>query len=202
MAIIKNLFIVLLIFNNLFLFSQNVKFKNNFYSILSDSTVSLYSYNVGKSDRFDEILFLDSIVICKKRKYNVVKIEESAFKSKSPTTLIHLNNIKRLDLPLTLSEISSNVFNENFNSLQEITIHHNIKDIGYNTFANLPSLTKIDVRGISKINDWSFSLNPSLSYVHLDTCVNIIGKNAFFNCTRLNTINLENVSFIDEHAFE
>ena len=74
----------LLIFNNLFLFSQNVKFKNNFYSILSDSTVSLYSYNVGKSDRFDEILFLDSIVICKKRKYNVVKIEESAFKSKSP----------------------------------------------------------------------------------------------------------------------
>lgn len=198
----KLLVILLLTFNNIFLFSQNFKFKNNLYSILSDNSVALHSYHVNKSDFFYDILSIDSVVIHNKKKYKVTKIEESAFKSKSPTTLIHLNNIKRLDLPLTLSEISSNVFNENLNSLQEITIHHNIKDIGYNTFANLPSLTKIDVRGISKINDWSFSLNPSLSYVHLDTCVNIIGKNAFFNCTRLNTINLENVRFIDEHAFE
>lgn len=202
MAIIKVFFIILFIFNNLFLFSQNFKFKNNLYSILSDNSVTLQSYQVNKSDLFYDILSIDSVVIHKKKKYKVVKIEESAFKPNSSTTLIHLNNIKRLSLPLTLCEISSNVFNENFNSLQEIAIPQNIKVIGYNTFANLPSLTKIDVKGISKINDWSFSLNPSLSYVHLDTCVNIIGKNTFFNCTRLNTINLENVSFIDEHAFE
>lgn len=198
----KLLVILLLIFNSIFLFSQNFKFKNNLYSILSDNSVALQSYHVNKSDLFYDILSIDSVVIHKKKKYKITKIEESAFKSKSPTTLIHLNNIKRLDLPLTLCEISPNVFNENFNSLQEITIPQNVKVIGSNTFANLPSLTKIDVRGMSKINDWSFSLNPSLSYVHLDTCVNIIGKNTFFNCTRLNTINLENVSFIDEHALE
>ena len=125
----KLLIILLLLFNNIFLFSQNFKFKNNLYSILSDNSVALQSYQVNKSDFFYDILSLDSVVIHKKKKYKVVKIEENAFKSKSPTTLIHLNNIKRLNLPLTLCEISSNVFNEKFNSLQEISIPQNIKVI-------------------------------------------------------------------------
>lgn len=201
--VMRKLFvIIILIFYNIFLFSQNVKYKNNLYSILSDNAVALKLYQVDKKDLFNETLSLDSVVIHKKKKYRVVKIEETAFKSNSSATLIHLNYIKRLILPLTLCEISPNVFNESFNSLQEITIHRNTKVVGNNAFANMPSLTRIDVKGISEINDWCFSLNPSLSFVLFDTCVNIIGKNAFFNCTRLNTVNLENVSFIDEYAFE
>lgn len=197
----------LVVFGILFCFTgvlcaQTFGYNNCNYSILSDTTVSLVTYQKNGKNIGQEVLTLDSVVVYKKKKYKVEKIERSAFECEFPKTAFHLHGVKQLCLPQTLSEIDSNVFYGYFNSLQSVTLPDGLTFIGSNAFANLPSLTEVNVKGVTRIGDWSFSLNPSLSQVALDTCVQVIGHNSFFNCSRLKNINLHNVRYIEDHAFK
>lgn len=182
--------------------AQTITYRLCKYSIITDSTVALVSFEVDKRNIQRETLLLDSIVVQKKRKYKVCKIEENAFQSHSDITHLYLNNVKQILLPETLVAISADVFKDSFNSLQRVGFPKSLKVVGKKAFSNMPSLTEVDITGVNRIEEWSFALNPSLSQVYLDSCVDTIGRNSFFKCTRLSRINLEHVLNIEDYAFE
>lgn len=197
------LLIVSLLQGTLPICAQHFNYKNSVYAVLSDSTVALVSYRYdGDIDWKNDCLFIDSIAVFKKRQYRVVSIGEKAFQSDDPCLRSYLNHVKQVFLPETVRKIDSDVFYNRFNSLQRISLPGAMEMIGDNSFASLPSLSEVGIKGVKGIGDWAFSINPSLSQVYLDSCVCSIGKNSFFKCTRLNSINLERVLRIDEHAFE
>ena len=68
--------------------------------------------------------------------------------------------------------------------------------IGENT------ITKVVIpEGVTHINEYAFAGLTALEEVVLPTSLVNIGVGAFYNCSKLKTINLENVKFINESAF-
>lgn len=185
------------------LFAQHIEDKNCVYTVLSDSTVVLttYQYN-GNIDWKNDCLSIDSMVVHEGKHYRVVAIGEKAFQSDNHLLQAYLNNVKQVFLPETVKEICSDAFYNRFNSLQRISFPGSLEVIGNNSFASLPSLSEISIKSVNGTGDWAFSINPSLARVYMDSCVVSIGKSSFFKCTRLNNVNLEYVFHIDEHAFE
>ncbi len=64
------------------------------------------------------------------------------------------------------------------------------------------TVTKVIIpEGVTTINSYAFANLSALEEVVLPSTLNRIGVGAFYNCTKLNKINLENVQFINERAF-
>lgn len=65
------------------------------------------------------------------------------------------------------------------------------------------TITKIIIpEGVTQIDEYAFANLTALEEVVLPTTLTRIGKAAFFKCDKLTKINLENVKFINESAFE
>ena len=159
--------------------------------------------------------------------YEVVRIAEKAFESYEkmqtitiPSSVTHIENsafynclsLNTIHIPNSVKYIAENAF-AYCKSLESISIPSSVNNIGFDVLKACPSLLKISVNSDNAIYD---SRNDCNAIIQTNTntllagCkktkipngVEVIGKNAFFECSSLISLIVpKSVRKISEHAF-
>ncbi len=182
--------------------AQVVEAEGSSYALLSDSTVELVSFVPPFSfEKWRDTLCIPPAVSYGDKTYGVVAIGGEAF-GPAPLTRRYCRGVTEVRLPEGLEEIAADAFYGRFGSLKKVVLPRTLRTLGENAFAGLPSLDEVVVRGVREVPAWAFSLNPSLTVVSLDSCVSVVGRNSFYECTRLSHVDLRSVVEIGDNAFE
>lgn len=133
---------------------------------------------------------------------SLLRLENSAFASTSlqaihfPDNLEHLgegvfseSGIKKLTLPPKLEKVPEHLCSQ-CESLESVTLHQDVKDIGLGAFSGCGRLKEIALpEGLELIAGEAFS-STGLMQVVIPNTVTYIGGHAFYNCEKLETISL------------
>lgn len=149
----------------------------------------------------------------------VLQISQNAF--------MDAHSLININLPESLVVIHENAF-ENCLSLKSIDFHDSLTHIGRYAFRNCDSLTEVELpksliyageffdgsfsdcdnlttvifeEGITKIPELTCNEMSALTRVIIPESVTTIGRKAFNDCERLDSINLSNVTNYEENAF-
>jgi hypothetical protein len=102
--------------------------------------------------------------------------------------------------PSDIVELKSNAF-KGCNSLNSITLHDNLQNIGISTFEACTGLTYLDLKNVQSIGIGAFKDCTGLTYLDLKN-VQTIGDEAFSGCTGLTNIHIpESVISVGNNAF-
>lgn len=182
--------------------AQVVEMEGTSYVFLSDSTVELASFVPPFSlEDWDDTLCVPEAVSYGNKIYKVTAMGERVFGSDSLTRRF-CRSVVDVVFPEGLEGIATDAFYGRFYSLKKLVLPQSLRSLGENSFACLPSLDEVVIRGVREVPAWAFSLNPSLAVVSLDSCVSVIGRNSFYECTRLSRVDLRSVVEIGDNAFE
>ena len=127
--------------------------------------------------------------------YEVVSIEEGAFKGCSSLTSVNIPN--------TITNIGASAF-YGCSSLTSINIPESVTEIEESAFEGCSSLTSINIpESVTEIGTRAFAFCSSLTSINISESVTEIGMSAFRGCSSLTSINLPNsVKSIDDNAFQ
>lgn len=175
--------------------------------IFPDTTASIGSYTFNNCKSLEEVIFSDSII--------------SEIK---PFTFNSCTNLETINLPNSVKVIGENAFNNctslanvlfeegstlefindyafyNTISLNPITVSSTITKIGSFAFAassnnyNTAGITFGDMPNLAFIGDYAFLNNSGLTTVQLPSSLSYLGKGAFKNAIRINSLLLSNIS--------
>lgn len=107
----------------------------------------------------------------------------------------------QLVLSNTITSIADSAFASSH--LSKVILPQTIKSIGISAFYNCQQLTSIIIpEGITEIKATTFSGCEDLKEVLLSSTVKSLGKCAFLSCGKLESIDLMNVTNIDEGCFQ
>ena len=116
----------------------------------------------------------------------------------------YTHNIKKIELPNTVTEIGAESFySYEFRSLTTIIIPNSVTTIGERAFSGCSSLKTITIgSGVTTIGDYAFSGCSGLTAITIPDSVTTIGMGAFSGCSSLKTITIgSGVTTIGERAF-
>lgn len=167
---------------------------------VTDAMIEIYSTG-------DDFLYYDRAAILDYRFYkckafnNIVTIT-SDFKVIRPFAFYGCENIKKLNLPNTLTHIYDNAFT-NCKSISTLTLPDSVMHIGQYAFFGMEALKEVKLsKKLTEIPTRAFGFCSSLSNITLPDKLTRIGMEAFMNCTTLETINIpDSVTHIDDGAF-
>lgn len=128
--------------------------------------------------------------------YNCFKTEENG------KLMECTGNISNLTLPVGITEISSNVF-QNSNLLTNITLSNSVVRIGRGAFSDCKWLSTVkQANSVERVEDMAFSGCIRLVSIDFSEKLQYIGKRAFENCVSLEQIIIpEGIEEIKERAF-
>ena len=116
----------------------------------------------------------------------------------------YTHNIKKIELPNTVTEIGAESFySYEFRSLTTIIIPNSVTVIGKQAFDNCSSLTSITIpNSVTEIGVDAFADCYNLESITIGSGVKTIGANAFCNCESLISIIIPNgVTTIESYVF-
>lgn len=155
------------------------------YSVLSDGTVEITSYN-GSAEKVDIPAKIDG--------KSVTSIAQSAFSN--------CHSLMSINIPSSVTSIGFGAFGDCI-SLTSITIPFSVTSIGKCAFARCADLVSITILGsVTSIEDATFMYCTSLTNITMPNSVTRIGNDVFFGCKNLVTITIpDSVTSIGESAF-
>ncbi len=114
-----------------------------------------------------------------------------------------LQYLDKLTVPATVTEIEGHAFSGNFDSLTEVYISDDVKNIGSGLFMGCYMLEKVHLpSNITAISDSTFNSCKSLKKIEIPYGVTEIGYMAFENCEKLEVVTIpETVKIIWGIAF-
>lgn len=129
-------------------------------------------------------------------------IELEAGITKIPKNLFYGSNIVEITIPNTVTIIENSAFNE-CKDLLEIVIPNSVITIGEGAFRHCDSLTELvipdNVTGILNSGTWgTFQYCINLKKVTLSQNIAVITRNAFQNCTNLETVIYKGSAYTSE----
>lgn len=107
--------------------------------------------------------------------------------------------IKKVTLPLSVTEISSSSFCDCSN-LVSIEGTENVTCIASTAFRGCYGLVEINIPSVTKILNDAFFQCTSLTFVNMKS-VSVIDRQAFWGCSALKSVDLPNVTSIGDFAF-
>lgn len=171
-------------------FADNtVKVNGIAYRLLPDNraTVAYDSYQL------DGEISIPQSIQANAKEYNIVAIEQGAFRQCDFTTI---------SLPSSIKEIGNMAFAD-CSSLLSISLPDGIEKIGDSTFDGCTSLENIDIPlTVKSIGMWAFKNCLSLAAIVLPNGLEEIGDAAFENCQKLRLLSIPNsVKEVGNFAF-
>lgn len=116
----------------------------------------------------------------------------------------YTKNIKEIELPNTVTELSGAFGWHNFQSLKKVTIPNSVISIGDYAFQGCKGLTSVTIPdSVTSIGKSAFYYSTGLTSVTIPNSVTSIGSNAFEGCKGLTSVTIpDSVTSIGNNAFQ
>ena len=86
-------------------------------------------------------------------------------------------------------------------NIKEVICHDEVEKIEQEAFHHCPSLRRIIMPGVKKVETWAFGISRALSYIECGK-LERIGKYAFGGCESLSSIDLPSTKIVKRWAFQ
>ena len=195
------------IYDSLLFESKLIYSDNSFVYYLENDELALINY-LGEEKALTIDSSYDSKTITKIEDYALYDLDltalviNSGFITLGKYSLAN-NNIKTLVLPNTLTKIENYALSEN-ELLTTITLQDSLNELGIGVFKNCISLTTLinfNNLSLTSISDYLFSGCSSIEEINLPSSVKEIGRNAFEGTTKLLSLDISNITTINEYSF-
>jgi len=176
---------------------------------------SLYLFDKENNDSMNQYEFDNNL-------YYISNIKEiNITNSISDNSFVGLeNSLEKIVLPESLTKISSNLLNLNFNNLKEV-ISSGCKTIDMDAFVKCVNLESLDASNVEVVEENAFKNLTKLSNIDLSNAktikanafngcksiesvsalkLQLLGESAFKDCTNLSSIVIDNVNEIGSYA--